>query len=152
MPVQGPPVANPVPVPLLPSTPVNGTREILVPFTFDRGGGVATTSDPDLQVRQHVEAWLRTFLGERVIKVTFGNDLISYIFENISRADLSAIQGEISAGFDNWIPSARLVELVAIDGPDQGVALDTVIITLNYARRYDTNPVITTASIPIVAQ
>lgn len=152
MPVQGPPVTNPVPVPLAPSTPVNGTRELLVPFTFDRGGGIATTNDPDLQVRQHVEAWLRTFLGERVIKVGFGNDLISYVFENISRADLAAIQGEISKGFDDWIPSARLVELVAIDGPDQGVPIDTVIITLNYARRFDANPVVTTASIPIVTQ
>jgi phage baseplate assembly protein W len=123
-----------------------------VPFTFDRGGGVATTTDPDLQVRQHVEAWLRTFLGERVIKVTFGNDLISYVFENINNADLAAIQGEISAGFDTWIPSARLVKLVAVDQLGEGANPDTILITLNYARRYDSNPVITTASIPVVTQ
>jgi hypothetical protein len=128
------------------------SKEILFPFSFDRSGGVAITRDPDTQVRQHVEALLRTIPGERVMRPTYGVSLIDYVFENISPADQSDMQQRISDGFDAWIPSARLVTLSGIAGPAPGVPQDTVIITVNYTRRFDATPTISSASIPVVTQ
>lgn len=133
-------------------TTTTANREILVPFSFSRNGGVATTTDPDVEVRQHVEALLRTNPGERVMKPGYGVSLIDYVFDNIQPAELSDMQQKISDGFDAWIPSARLVKLAGVSGPTFGVGDDTAIITLQYTRRFDASPQTVTADIPIVTQ
>lgn len=150
MPIEGPPFDVPVPIPVGVSQPKTFIREISVPFSFDRGGRVAVVSDPDAQVRQKVNALLRTNPGERVMRPTYGVSMLQYVFENISRADLAAMQQDISDGFDDWIPSARLVRLNGINGPDQGVPIDTVILSLEYQRRFDATNTVTTANIPVV--
>ena len=151
MPIEGPPIlTQPLPAPVGKSVRVNTAREISVPFRFDRNGGVAVVVDPDAQIRQHVEAWLKTFLGERVLKPLYGNGLIRYVFEDITPADLSAIQQEISDGFSQYITSARLVRLTSIDGPAPGVPQDTVIVNIQYARSFDTSPDVVSLSVPVV--
>lgn len=150
MPIEGPVIATTPPTPVGISTQTSSAREIVVPFGFDRSGGVAITTDPDAQVRQKVNALLRTTPGERVMRPLYGVSLLEYVFENITRADLTAIQQEISDGFDAWIPSARLVQLTGVAGPDQGVPVDTVILSLQYARRFDAAGTIASADIPIV--
>lgn len=151
MPVEGPPLLTPPPVKRVGKVTRRKTsREIAVPFSFDRSGGVATVSDPDVQLRQHVNALMRTIPGERVMKPTFGVSLLEWVFENITPADLAAMQQLISDGFETWIPSARLVQLSGVSGPAQGVASDTTIISLQYARRYDATPTVVSADIPIV--
>lgn len=152
MPAEGPPLLTPPPVTRVGRTVrPNRSREILVPFSFDQGGGVATTINPDTQVRQHVDALLRTIPGERVMKPLFGVSLLRYLFDNISPADLAAIQQAISTGIDTWVPSAQLLSLNGVTGPDSGVPSDTVIINLTYTRRSVTGTAPVTTDIPIVS-
>lgn len=138
-----------VPRPITRSTSGAPEREIQVPFSFGIGGGVTTTTNPDTQVRQQVEALLRTNPGERAMRPTYGVSLIDYVFENISDAELAEMQTRISNGFNTWIPTARLVTLSGVTGTN-GVPLDTVIISLQYARRFDANPSLTSVDIPVV--
>jgi phage baseplate assembly protein W len=152
MPIDGPPVLDPPPVVQVGSVlPASGGVEILVPFNFKQGGGVSTTNDPDTQVRQHVDALMRTIPGERVMKPTYGVSLLPYVFDNISPAEVAAMQQLIADGFNDWIPTAQLKALTGVVGPSQGVSPDTVIITVQYTRRADPMQSTTTADIPVVS-
>jgi uncharacterized protein len=151
MPVEGPPLLISPPIRQIGKVVRKSlAKEIAVPFHFDNGGGVAYTTNPDEQVRQDINTLLRTNPGERVMKPTFGVSLLDYVFENVSPAETAVMQQTISTGIDTWVPDVQLIKLDGISGPAPGVPADTVIISLQYARRYDASPTVVSVDVPIV--
>jgi uncharacterized protein len=67
-------------------------REISLPFRVGADGGIATTSDPGTQGKQHLTTFLLTDPGERVMRPDFGTTVRHEVFENLDplRAQLLA--------------------------------------------------------------
>lgn len=92
--------------------------EIAIPFAVDARGRVATVSNPDAQVRQHVMSLINTEPGERVVYGDYGVPLSDMLFEEADEALADDIRDQITKAMATWESGifVREVSATAVDG------------------------------------
>lgn len=105
--------------------------EIAVPFRLDETGRIATVTNPDDQIRQHVQSLVGTSPGERVMLSSYGVPLERLLFgadEEFTEVETAELVG---AALSTWEPGVFLRSVAPIpDQDDLGVAS----VAVDYAR------------------
>ena len=97
--------------------------EIAVPFRLDADNRIATESDPNAQIRQHVMSLINTEPGERAVIAGYGVPLSDQLFEEGDEAVALEIGDMIKAAFATWEPGVALRRVEAVPGtPGDGLA------------------------------
>lgn len=107
------------------------TVELAIPFHLSSTGSLASISDSDAQVRQHVFALVNTVPTERVTVPGYGVNLQALLFENLE-PDEAGIQSQtlISTAMRTWEPGVELTSTEA-HGEDDNVA----VVDVRYRRK-----------------
>lgn len=82
------------------------------PFHFDSRGHTASTDDNG-HIRDMIEQFLFTHVGERVNRPDFGSGLLQMIFAPNSPELASTLQFTVQAGLQQWL--GDVVEVQALD-------------------------------------
>jgi len=83
------------------------------PFHFEGRGRTATTSDDD-HIRNLIEQFLFTNVGERVNRPDFGSGLLQMIFAPNSPELAAALQYTVQAGLQRWLGDVIEVRALAV--------------------------------------
>jgi phage baseplate assembly protein W len=83
------------------------------PFHFDGRGHTATTADDD-HVRDMIEQFLFTNVGERVNRPDFGSGLLQMIFAPNSPELAAALQFTMQSGLQRWLGDVIEVQALAV--------------------------------------
>lgn len=82
--------------------------EIAVPFRLDERGRIATVTNPDVQIRQHVLSLINTERGERVVYGDYGLPLSRLVFEPGDETVAVELGDMLKAGMAKWEPGVYL--------------------------------------------
>ena len=93
------------------------------PFHFDNRGRTATTSDDD-HIRDMIEQFLFTNLGERVNRPDFGSGLLQLIFAPNSPELAAALQFTVQAGLQRWLGDVIEVQALEVTSVDATLRVD----------------------------
>jgi len=83
---------------------------ISLPFSFDEYGRISTTDDQKLIWRDRVRLVLMTRFGERVMRPSFGSDLVNSLFETESVA-IEMVKRTVTIAFNQLLNSLNLIEM-----------------------------------------
>lgn len=86
---------------------------ISLPFRFNEFGQVDTTASPDRFWKDQILLTIFTRFGERVLRPSFGSNVVSALFENSDLASEVAVSS-IKLAFNTWLPQLSLVELTPL--------------------------------------
>jgi|ERR1700757_1042868 len=87
------------------------------PFHFDNRGRTAATDDDD-HIRDMIEEFLFTNLGERVNRPDFGSGLLQLVFAPNSPELAATLQVTIQAGLQRWLGDVIVVQNVEVISED----------------------------------
>ena len=129
------------------------STEIQLPFQLGPNGAIATVSDAQTVVEQHVNSLISTARGERIMVPTYGLQLAGLIFGNNDPVLLNVIQNDVIDSFAQWEPSITIADVNPSHATDaqSGVAAVDVQYTstqLNAVGTF-TAPVFQTATISV---
>jgi phage baseplate assembly protein W len=79
--------------------------EILQPFQLDANGHIATVSDPNLQVDQHLLTLVSTQPGERVMLPNYGIPSFKHLFQMDTTANRQQLLTEAQRAVAAWEPN-----------------------------------------------
>ncbi len=79
---------------------------VVLPFSFDAGGAIATTTDERRQLLDRVQAVVATLPGDRVMRPAYGVKTTDFLFTMTSDLAEAEIRQAIIAGVARWEPSA----------------------------------------------
>jgi phage baseplate assembly protein W len=99
------------------------------PFHFDSRGCTAVTDDED-HIRDMIEQFLFTNLGERVNRPTVGSGILQVVFAPNSSELASALQFTIQAGLQDCM--GDLIDIKSLTVSNENASL---IVMLEYAIR-----------------
>src|SRR4051812_708121 len=108
------------------------SKEILIPFKLSPAGQIATESNPDRQVRQHVNSLVLTEPTERVMLPTYGVPLTTLVFElddDIIQAHMLELVKQAMA---LWEPGVEVLSINQVKN-EHGDGL--AMIQVSYMRR-----------------
>ncbi|MGY6275058.1 GPW/gp25 family protein [Methylomonas sp. MgM2] len=88
------------------------TINIDFPFHFDRYGRAASVGYDD-HIRDMIELFLFTNVGERVNRPDFGSGLLQLIFAPNSPELAAALQFTVQAGLQQWL--GDIIEIQSLD-------------------------------------
>lgn len=108
------------------------SAELLHPFAIGPDGALATTADPDKQVRQRVFALLGTEPGERVMQSDYGIQTRSAVFEPGDHLVAERLSDMTRQQMDRYEPGVLVNSVAALPSPE-GSGLARVAI--DYTRR-----------------
>jgi len=100
-----------------------------LPFRVDGRGRVAD-ADPATHLRDVIEQFLFTNLGERVNRPTFGSGLLQLAFAPTSDELAAALQFTIQGGLQQWLGDLATISTVSVQAADA-----TLNIAVAYAAR-----------------
>ena len=103
------------------------------PFRIDGRGRVAD-ADPNTHLRDLIEQFLFTKLGERVNRPTFGSGVLQLVFAPNSDELAAALQFTIQSGLQQW-----LGDVATVSGIDVQVSDATLRVTVAYTPRGSAN-------------
>jgi phage baseplate assembly protein W len=103
-----------------------------IPFRIDGRGRIAH-ADPDAHLRDLIEQFLFTNLGERVNRPTFGSGLLQLVFAPNSDELAAALQFTIQSGLQQW-----LGDVATVAGIDVQVSDATLRVSVAYTPRGST--------------
>lgn len=106
--------------------------EISIPFRLTASGGIASESNPDRQIRNHVMSLINTNPGERVVLTDYGVPLLDALFEDGDETVATIISDQIQNAFAIWEPGIVL-ESVAPD-PNGKYGDGLTVVDVEYAR------------------
>lgn len=98
---------------------------ISYPFQIDDSGRTAT-SDDETHIRDMIEQFLFTNMGERVNRTDFGSGLLQLVFNPNSVELASTLQFTIQAGLQQWLGDLIEVQSVAVDNQDATLHVEVV--------------------------
>ena len=98
------------------------STEILYPFGLSATGGIAVTTDPNVQASQHVNSLISTRPGERVMVPTYGIDLAGQVFGDPDEV-ADAIVNDVTTAMQNWEPSVTVKSVSTAPGFDPATGL-----------------------------
>ena len=92
--------------------------EIAMPFRLAAGGGIATTSDPNEQIRNHVMSLINTEPWERAVLIDYGTPLDEQLFENDDEAIAAELADSIRNSMATWEPGVVIQSIRPVPGPN----------------------------------
>lgn len=98
------------------------STEILYPFGLSATGGIAVTTDPNVQTAQHVNSLISTRPGERVMVPAYGVDLASQVFADSDEVADSVIN-DVTTAMQKWEPSVTVQSVSTAAGIDPSTGL-----------------------------
>ncbi len=104
-----------------------------LPFRIDGRGRVAD-ADRDTHLRDLIEQFLFTNLGERVNRPTFGSGLLQLVFAPNSDELAAALQFTIQGGLQQWLGDVAAVSAVDVQVDDA-----TLRVAVRYTARGSTS-------------
>lgn len=104
--------------------------EISLPFRLDGRGRVSTTTDPVRVGAQHLETYMLTQPGERVMRPTFGSDVRDYIFENLDPLQIQLLATTTGEKLAADVPGLVFHNLRATEDSEQAAVHLTVEFAL----------------------
>ena len=122
------------------------SSEIVIPFALSPTGGIAVTTDPDVQTGQHVDSLVSTRPGERVMVPTYGVDLAGQLFGNTGDVG-AAVVNDVKVAMGKWEPSVIVVNVSLVDSLDQTTGLTQVEVDYATPSGGATNPGTSTATV-----
>lgn len=97
--------------------------EIAIPFHLAPDGRIATETDPDRQVKQHVDSLVSTEPGERVMLPAYGVPLTSMLFEPDDDLTTSILTQQVTTALARWEPGVRVLGVQPRSGqPGDGIS------------------------------
>lgn len=105
------------------------SSEMLMPFSLDVGGGIAITTDPNAQAKQHVDSLVSTTPGERAMNPTYGVDLSGQVFAPDPETVSEEVQLNISQAMQTWEPGV-VVTNVTLD-PATDLDIGSVVVDVD---------------------
>ncbi len=93
------------------------------PFHFDSRGRTATTDDND-HIRDMIEQFLFTNVGERVNRPDFGSGLLQLVFAPNSPELASTLQFTVKAGLQQWLGDLIEVQELNVTSEDSTLRLE----------------------------
>lgn len=111
------------------------STELTAPFQLTASGAVQATTDPNTQVRQHVDALIGTTPGERVMNPTYGVNLEALVFASNDSTVASTVSNDVAQALAQWEPAINVQSVSPSPSSDplEGVALVNVNYTLGAA-------------------
>jgi phage baseplate assembly protein W len=111
------------------------------PINVDARGRLSWSSGPD-RIRDAIWIVLRTVVGERVMRPTFGAGVQDFVFQSNSPAVRADLAAAIKTALLNWEPRIELANVrvdTAETDPEQRLRADPldnqVIVTIDYKIR-----------------
>ena len=105
--------------------------EIAIPFSLDKGGRIATVTNPNAQISQHVKSLVGTEPGERVMMSAYGVPLKQYLFEPNDTQVSQLITTDVQVAVATWEPGLVVNDIEPIPNVDgDGVSS----VEVNYSR------------------
>lgn len=97
------------------------TRAISLPFRIDSTGSFAVVQTEEQRIRDLVQSVLGTYFGERVMRLSFGSEILRYQFENFgSSLEISDdLEDSVAEALRIWAPTVELLNVTVNEG--QGV-------------------------------
>lgn len=114
-----------------------------IPFHID-GRGRVGDADAPTHLRDLIEQFLFTNLGERVNRPTFGSGLLQLVFAPNSDELAAALQFTIQGGLQQWLGNVATVAAVNVQVDDA-----TLSIAVTYTPRGSANPQLATFTGPM---
>ena len=106
--------------------------ELLHPFAVGPDGSIAVTTDPDMQIRQHVRALVGTQPGERVVLADYGVSTMELLFDSGDDLVAESIANQARAALGIYEPGVVLQQCIPVAHAEgSGIAE----IAVNYVRR-----------------
>ena len=105
--------------------------ELLVPFSLDSNGHLATTQSPDKQAMQHVKSIVATNPGERVMLPDYGVPVREYMFHPDPDLITMKINRDVMVQMARWEPAITVLGVRATPNSDFGLAEIDVDFTAN---------------------
>jgi phage baseplate assembly protein W len=106
--------------------------EIAIPFRLASDGTLAVETNPDVQIKQHVEALIGTQPGERVMLPSYGVPVNNLLFDPNAAFVAQEISNAVNAAFSSFEPGVVLQRAIPIpDATQQSLAR----IEVDYVRR-----------------
>lgn len=106
--------------------------EMSFPFAIAADGSIATVSDPDKQVRQHVHTLLGTEPGERVMLTDYGITTRSQLFEPGDALITETIAADTKLAMAKYEPGIVVRSVNPVHNP---AGSGIVQVALDYVRR-----------------
>jgi len=103
--------------------------QIDYPFRFDERGRTALTDDAD-HIRDMIEQFLFTRIGERVNRPDYGGGLLHLVFEPNSEALAATLQRTAQAGLQQYLGDLIRVEVLVASTEES-----TLRVNLRYSLR-----------------
>jgi phage baseplate assembly protein W len=96
------------------------TNEILQPFQLNSAGGIAMTSDPNVQAQQHIVSLISTSPTERVMLPSYGTGVKGAVFSPGSQFVTGMLQQEISRAMEVFEPNITVnsINVVSTGDPE----------------------------------
>jgi phage baseplate assembly protein W len=108
------------------------SKEILIPFRLSPDGTIATETNPDRRVRQHVNSLVLTEPSERVMLPTYGVPLTSFVFELDDDIIQSHMLELVKQAMAVWEPGVEVRSISQVKN-EHGDGL--AMIQVSYMRR-----------------
>lgn len=105
--------------------------EIAIPFRLDKGGKIATVTNPNDQISQHVKSLVGTEPGERVMMTAYGVPLKQYLFEPNDDMISAQITTDVQTAMSVFEPGLIVNDIEPIPDVD-GAGVSSVEV--NYSR------------------
>jgi phage baseplate assembly protein W len=93
------------------------TLGVKFPFTI-QSGSVAVTDNPTEMIGSQVAFCLGTMIGERVMRPTWGVDILSTVYSLGGELD-TAMQEAVDAAFKKWFPDYEAREIIVSRNQDR---------------------------------
>lgn len=94
------------------------STEIAIPFQLDKGGRIATVTNPNEQISQHVKSLVGTEPGERVMMSSYGVPLKQYLFEPGDSQVTAVITTSIQTAMSAWEPGLVVDDIEPVPNVD----------------------------------
>ena len=105
-----------------------------MPFAIDSLGRVAFTTDPSVQIEQHLMLVLGTQLGERFMRPDYGLDSQGYLFGSLDEVAAQRLQIEIEHALTNWEPAIIVRAISVLPDRENNTLQVTVDFSLQVAQ------------------
>ena len=120
--------------------------EISTPFSLNINGGIASTTDSNVQVTQHLQSLVSTEPGERVMMPLYGVPTASSLFAPNAAINQSMLLADIQSAVSTWEPTVD-IDSIAVN-PLPGDVNGSISLAIDWSQ-ISINPQIQTATVLI---
>src|ERR1700691_601284 len=107
--------------------------EIIYPFALNSDGSVATTTDPNVQINQHIQSLVSTQPGERVMLPLYGVNTFRQLFAPDGDIATSVLVNEVTTAMQTWEPNVNVVDIVAVPVAGSQYPGGTAAVEVNWS-------------------